>query len=247
MKVIKLIEKIPWKVIIIILLATIFSFGSINYLQKWMVANQDSVMVPVPTHRIYPNQVIQKSDLMEKKILKVAVENTTVINPEEIAGMVTLTDLFPGEPIWRDKLVTPETALNAGEALVTIKAENLEQVLGGNIRPNMIVDVLYTNGPEKPPVLLAESAKVIMVLGEDGKALDAPLLPGAQPRTPKMVTLKVKSQEIYEFTRPLNGGFAMLAQVGQKKLMFEEQNITQEIPPETSPENPEPEDMVQPF
>jgi len=211
-KTINILKKLPWKIIITIILAAAFSLGAMNYLSTWVAANQESVSIPVPTHRIYPNQVIKQSDLIEIRVVKSSVAPKTVTDPTQVAGKVAVTDLFPSEQIRGDKLVEPDQALKTGEAIVTVKAENLEQIMGGNIEPNMIVDVLYTGKEEEYPVLLAESAKVLSVLRGDGSTVGEGILPG-KDNTPKMVTLKVKKQEIYEFTRPLRGGFVMLVQV----------------------------------
>lgn len=191
------------------------------------------INIPVPAHRITANTIIQASDLTEKRYIKAALGTDVITNPQEIIGMATTTDLYPGELILKDKLKTEIQILNPGEVFITVKADNLEQILGGNISRSMIVDVIYTEGSDKPPVLLAENALVVAVMDENGKTMAEPVAVAqaavqgitGRERPPKYIMLKVKRQESYEFTRPLNGGHILITQVGEYR-----QTATETIP-----------------
>jgi len=234
-------------IVIIIGLAT--AIGSLQYQKQWVAENQEMVSIPVPAHKITANTVIQPSDLTEKKYIKAALGADVMINPHKIIGKAAVTDLYPGELILKNKLKPDIQVLNPGEVFVTVKADNLEQILGGNICRNMIVDVIYTEDSEKPPVLLAENAVVVAVMDENGKSMIEPVAVAqaavqgitGRERPPKYIMLKVKRQESYEFTRPLNGGHILITQVGEVKPAGntnpkKEQNVTK--PETTSPVKP---------
>lgn len=189
-----------------------------------MTQHQETVQIPVPAYRISANSIIHAGDLTQKKYIKAALSSNVITNSEEIIGKATVTDLFPGELILKDKLKSDTQVLQAGEVFVTVRTENLEQILGGNICRNMMVDVLYTDGPEKPPIVLAESAVVAAVLDEKGSSMTAPVniaqaamngIAGTD-KPPKFIILKVKRTESYEFTRPLNGGHILITQISEE-------------------------------
>lgn len=181
-----------------------------KYQREWVANNQETISLPVPAHVIYAGHVITPGDITIRKFLKAAQEPTSIQDTTEITGRVAASDLYPMEQIRADKLVPPENILNTGEAYVSIKADSLEQILGGQIQPNMQVDVYHVVDLENAPVLLAKSAIVSGIVGASGSVTPTQ----NDPPVPKWVLLKVKETECANFTRPVMGGKVFLSQTG---------------------------------
>ncbi len=237
--------KVPWKTLIVLIIGLVAAVGSLQFQKQWVAANQETVQVPVPAHKISANTIIKPEDLAQKKYIKAALNDNVVVNAQKVIGKAAVTDLYPGELILKTKLKEKLQVLGPGEVFVTVKADSLEQVLGGNICRNMVVDVIYTEETEKPPVLLAENAVVVSVLDENGKAMSEPVnvaqaaVSGitGRDKTPKYIMLKVKRNESYEFTRPLNGGHILITQVGD--VQPEPVKVPKQLPKIPEPENKE--------
>lgn len=210
---------------LVVIIGLAAGIGSLYYAKDWVSKNQETVNVPVPAEKISANTIIQADDLTTKPYIKAAISNNVELNQQKIIGKAAVTDLYPGELVLKSKLKSNMQVLKPGEVFVTVKAESLEQILGGNICRNMIVDVIYTEEAEKPPVLLAENAIVVAVMDEKGKSMAEPVAVAqaaiqgitGREKAPQYVMLKIKRKESYEFTRPLNGGHILITQVGQIK------------------------------
>lgn len=202
----------------IILVGIAVALFSVSYLTDWVKQNQETVTVPVPAHRINAGQVIQVGDLTAKKLVKAALEPDIAANTAEVVGKVSVLDLLPGEPVMKAKLIPPEGSMRSDEAMVAVRIDQLESALGGTVKPNMLVDVIYIADKDRPPVIMAEKASVMSVLAEGGSTVNVPqtgltgLAEGGQQL--RYVVLKVKRNESFEFVRPLTGGHVLLAHVG---------------------------------
>lgn len=226
------LKKLPIKHILILGLAIAMIIGSTKYLKEWVANNQETVSLPVPAHVIYAGQVITPGDLTIRKFLKAAQEPLSVQNTTEINGMVAASDLYPMEQIRVDKLVASQNVLNTGEAYVSIKADSLEQVLGGQIRPNMQVDVYHVVNLENAPTLLAKDAVISGVVGASGKVTPVE----NDPPVPKWVILKVKESDSSNFTRPIMGGKVFLSQTGYMSMSTNLNLPTSQTPPQSPQE-----------
>jgi len=229
----------PWKTLLIILVGAGAAYGSLTYQQQWTAEHQEKISVPVPAHKIETNHVIETGDLITKTVLKASLETNDVTAVDQIVGMAAKIELYPNELILREKLESATQVLKPGEVLVTVKAENLEEILGGRIRPNMLVDVLFTANVDAPPAILAERARVIATLTQDGKPVNSEITAKAaitnvtgNSTQPKLILLKVKRNESYNFTKPLNGGHVLITQVGEDTT---NSNITSVPQPQSEP------------
>lgn len=175
--------------------------------------------VPAPAYRINAGQVIQTGDLTTKKIFKAALEPGIATRMSEVVGRVSALDLLPGEPVMMAKLIPPESAMKNDEAMVALRIDQLQSALGGTVKPNMLVDVIYIADKDRPPVIMAEKASVMSVLAEGGSPVNvtqtglAGYVEGGQQQL-RYVVLKVKRNESFEFVRLLTGGHVLLAHVG---------------------------------
>lgn len=221
------IKKIPVKHIVIILVTIAAMVVSTKMLQQWVADNQEMVNLPTPAHIIYAGQVITPDNITSRKFLKAAQEQTSVTDMSAIAGMVAATDLYPGEQIRADKLRSPENVLNNGEAYVSFKAESLEQIIGGQIRPNLLVDVYHVEDKNYPPVLLAKNAVISAITDDKGN-----LASKGNNTVPKWIILRVKGNESVNFTRPLLGGKVLITQVGIKSSIDSPEENIEESQPE---------------
>ncbi|WP_449241478.1 SAF domain-containing protein [Desulfoscipio gibsoniae] len=236
------IKKIPIKHIIIIIVTIAAMVAAAKMLQQWVAENQETVSLPTPAHIIYAGQVITPDNLTSRSYLKAAQEETSLTNISSIAGMVAATDLYPGEQIRVDKLLTPESVLNNGEAYVSFKAESLEQIIGGQIRPNLLVDIYHVEDKSYPPVILAKNAVISAITDDKGN-----LVPKGDNAVPKWVVLKVKGNEAVNFTKPLLGGKVLVAQVGIKSSVASESpkpKVTDRKGEEESGEQTQPEVVI---
>lgn len=205
------LPKIPWnyaKYLIVIVAGLASFYFSMHYMRSWVSTHQDMVTLPVPARHISPGETVGTGDITSRQFVKLAVDPAAAASSSDVVGKVTVTDLFPGEQIRKDKLIDQSDALKPEEAFVSVKTDKLEAILSGRLRPNMLVDVLCAEdkvNPPPPPVILAENALVMAVTEEAAG--------NGQKSNTRYVLLKVKKQESYNFTKPLTGGQIYFVQV----------------------------------
>lgn len=203
------LPKLPWRLLVSALVGVLVFAGSAAYLRQWVSTHQVTVALPTPARKISAGEVIAAGDLAVRHFVLAARDPAAVANPAEAVGMCSATDLYPGEQIRRDKLVSPQETLHPGEAFVTVRLEKQEQFLGGRLAPNMAVDVVWVSGEKGSPPVLLGSGVVAGVLDESGR-------PGGDPSkpVPRFAVLRVRKEDAPNFSRPLTGGSVFVIQTG---------------------------------
>lgn len=195
-------QHMPLVIAIVVGLAV--AFFSAKYLQAYVNANKEMTRVPVPAHDIPPYTVINPQDITWKEIIKGAEEPGTISDPSEAVGKISLSTLYQGEQIRKERLVG--AGLLHDKQVVSINVD-VARCVGGALKMGDLVDVWWIVDHNLPSgwQLAAVDAVVLDIRDSTGKSLLAEQAPvqalvAGTPRVttvpPAVAVLAARAQDI---------------------------------------------------
>ncbi|SHE97554.1 pilus assembly protein CpaB [Desulfofundulus australicus DSM 11792] len=177
---------------------------SARYLLLYVNTHRETVRVPVPARDIPPYTVISSQDVTWRDIVAGGEEPGAVRDPAEAVGKLSLTTLYRGEQIRKERLADP--GLVAGRQVVSLNVD-VARCVGGSLRAGDLVDVWWVNDPNPATgwTLAASDAVVLDIRDSAGKSVLASnnivqqALGGAAPSSsnpPAVVVLAVKTGDV---------------------------------------------------
>jgi len=177
---------------------------SAKYLYVYVNTNKEMTRVPVPARNIAPYMVIEQQDVTWKEIVKGAEEQGCISDPSEAVGKISLSPLYQGEQIRRERLA--DASLLSGKQVVSINVD-VARCVGGALKMGDLINVWWVIDPNLPSgwQLAAVDAVVLDIRDSSGKSLLAQQTPiqslaaGVSPAPsapPAVAIIAVRAQDI---------------------------------------------------
>ncbi|MCL6639340.1 MAG: SAF domain-containing protein [Firmicutes bacterium] len=143
---------------------------SAKYLYTYVNTNKEMTRVPVPAYNIPPYTVITPQDITWKEVVKGAEEPGTISDPSEAAGKISLSTLYQGEQIRRERLADAGLLLNRQVLSINV---DVTRCVGGALKMGDLVNVWWVIDPSQPTgwQLAAADAVVLDIRDSAGRSL----------------------------------------------------------------------------
>lgn len=137
------------KKFIISLVASITIFMAIVAIEKTVVKYTPMVKAVYCTKDVSRREQLTQASFGTKDIPITSVNSDTVLSMNSIINMYAKDNIYSGELLNKNRIGTKDSIeslnLNPGERAISLSFQNLEDCVGGTLRKDDIVDVIFTN------------------------------------------------------------------------------------------------------
>lgn len=165
--------KRSWPTVLAVVIGIAVALFAAIQLRHYTMTHVETVNVPVPAHDIPPYTVITPGDLTWRAVVKGGEEPGAARSPSEVVGKLSLSTLYRGEQIKKERLV--DAKLVKGKQIVSVNID-VSRSIGGSLQPGDLVDVWWvpidsSTEPGVGWVKVASNAVVLDVRDSSGRSV----------------------------------------------------------------------------
>lgn len=214
------------KYLIAAIAITLILFLGLIYTEKKIAGAEQKVSVLIVKQNITINKYDKLSaEMFELKDIPTFLGVNAISDIKEIDSTYALTSLNGGDILKKDKIggktEVPIISINPSKRKIAIPVSNIADAVGGQIKKDSYVDILYTNSPttEEPVVkteTIFEKIKVIGITDANGMLIDE-----SSDNQIGSVLLEVSPQEAHVLVNKERKGKFRLIGVPENSQMYD--------------------------